>query len=181
MVAAAWFSHIALIKKNDIISTTYYNLGVSLEQSPDKNQAISYYQKALSLNPKHTMAHNNLGILLFHKGEIQKAMEHFKEAIRLKADIPDPYHNLGLAYSGLGMLREALESFNKVIALDPNYNPVVYYNIACIQARLDQSEAAIDSLKKAILHGYHNWEQLGNDPDLANIRGMAEFQRLTKK
>lgn len=174
---AAVATRVPIVQKEDMAATTYYNLGVSLQQRADEEKAISYYQKSLALNPGHAMAHNNIGILLFQKGKTREAIRHFEEALRFNPDFADPHHSLGLAYSRMARWREALEHFERTVAVDPGYNPVVYYNIACILARLNQPEASVQWLRDAVEHGYGNCEQMKTDADLSSIRDLPEFER----
>ena len=46
--------------------------------------AITQFQKALSLNPNDAEAHQNLGVLLAQTGHVPEAMAHLQEAVRLK-------------------------------------------------------------------------------------------------
>ena len=48
-------------------------LGYSHRQLGDRDQALSYYQKALSLEPKHLGANEYLGELYLQMGDVSKA------------------------------------------------------------------------------------------------------------
>lgn len=50
-----------------------------------------------------------------------------------------------------------------------------HYNLACAQALLGRSEAAIESLQTAISYGYRGRAALENDPDLASLRELPAF------
>ena len=176
LTAAATRVH--FVPKEDMAANTYYNLGVSHEHDGKRHQAFEYYQKSLALNPNHILAHNNIGILLFQEGQTHEAIRHFKEALRLKPDFPEPLHNLGLVFSSMGRLQESLDYFKKTVSLAPHYNPVVYYNIACIFGRMHQPEASIEWLGDAVRHGYENWDLIQSDPDLDSIRNHPGYQRL---
>ncbi|WP_299684136.1 tetratricopeptide repeat protein [uncultured Dokdonia sp.] len=42
----------------------YYNLGVGEDKQGNRDAAIEYYEKAISLNPKYAAAYNNIGALI---------------------------------------------------------------------------------------------------------------------
>ncbi|WP_343565717.1 transglutaminase-like domain-containing protein [Sphingobacterium sp.] len=50
-----------------------------------------------------------------------------------------------------------------------------YYNLACLQALLNQKKQAITSFEKAILWGYTDYRNALNDTDLDNIRKESKF------
>jgi len=36
-------------------------------------------------------------------------------------------------------------------------------------------------LKKAVSHGYDNWELIRSDPDLRNLRGLPDYRDLISR
>ena len=44
-----------------LILQMHINLGVIFTQLGESQKAISYYEKAIQINPNHIHAHNNLG------------------------------------------------------------------------------------------------------------------------
>jgi hypothetical protein len=57
-------------------------------------------------------------------------------------------------------------------------DPDVYYNIACIYAKQKITDISIAWHKQSIEKGFHNWELIKKDPDLANIRNTAYVNEL---
>ncbi len=57
----------------------------------------------------------------------------------------------------------------------------LHYNIACIQARLGNSDAAINALRGAVDNGWWDMRTAAADPDLASIRGSEDFVNLAKR
>ena len=55
------------------------------------------------------------------------------------------------------------------------------YNIACVQARLGNSDAAINALRSAVDNGWWDMRTASADPDLASIRGSEDFTSLAKR
>ena len=56
-----------------------------------------------------------------------------------------------------------------------------YYNLACIYAKLNQPEKAINSLKKAVEKGYDDLDQIKTDNDLDGIRAHRHYRQLIER
>jgi len=53
-----------VIEKDPNNPELYYNLGVGEDKQGNKAEAKTYYEKAISLNPKYSNAYNNIGALI---------------------------------------------------------------------------------------------------------------------
>jgi len=84
---------------------------------------------------------------------------------------------LAAAYTKKGFYREGL-SIDKKLTLYKPKDPVVFYNLACSYALIDEVPKAIDSLKKALTLGYNDFQHMFEDPDLENLRQQPAFTRL---
>jgi len=70
------------------------------------------------------------------------------------------------------------KSFLKVcLAINPK-DSIAHYNMACAESLLNNSKTAIESLSKAVENGYENLDHLRQDPDLDNIRNLAEYKAV---
>lgn len=65
----------------------------------------------------------------------------------------------------------------KLFPRDANWT----YNIACVCARDDRPEEALQTLERAVELGFTNVRQLEADPDLAAIRPRPEFARILER
>ena len=83
-------------KETDALSATdWFPKGY---YAKEYEKAISFYEKAIELDPDYTMAYYNLGIAYRKQGNTTKAIESYKKAIELKPDYTKAYYNLGIAY-----------------------------------------------------------------------------------
>ena len=57
-------------------------------------------------------------------------------------------------------------------------NPVVWYNLACMKARLDRGDAAMVALGRALEAGFNRPELLATDEDLDPLRDRDDFKQL---
>lgn len=105
----------------------------------------------------------------------------FLEGVRSR--MPDDYQvlsALGELYTRAGRFRDGLEVDERLTTLAPS-DAVVWYNLACSQALLEQRDAALGSLRQAIDLGYDDLELLRTDRDLDNLRGRAAFTRMLEE
>jgi hypothetical protein len=52
----------------------------------------------------------------------------------------------------------------------------IYYNFCCVHALLNHKAEAIECLKKAVNHGYNDYNHVQEDTDLDNIRKEKDYQ-----
>jgi hypothetical protein len=92
----------------------------------------------------------------------------------------------GLLHRGLKLMEsgspsdfQSAKSLFEVIlnSLVPN-DAIALYNIACCEAQLGNSQAALVFLQKAISAGYNNFAHMEADADFASIREIPEFKAL---
>lgn len=81
---------------------------------------------------------------------------------------------LGDAYTQRGFYKEGLAVDRRLVKIRPE-DPIVYYNLACSLSLVDDTEGALEALKKAISLGYDDFEYIFQDPDLENLRKNPSF------
>jgi superkiller protein 3 len=96
---------------------------VVLYKQGELEAAITYYQKAIQLDPKLADAYNGLGVVLYKQGELEAAITYYQKAIQLNPKYAKAYNNLGNALYYQGKLDEAITYYQKAIQLDPKYAP----------------------------------------------------------
>jgi tetratricopeptide (TPR) repeat protein len=86
----------------------------------DYKKGISFYERALQVDPNCVTAITALGGIYIERGLYKKAIESFDKALRLTPQDRDSYYWRGKAYEGLSSYREALHDFHRAIQLAPN-------------------------------------------------------------
>jgi len=81
---------------------------------------------------------------------------------------------------GLGDFRQGLEWANQALAIDPE-EPMVLYNVACIQSLAKKYEDALASLEKAVLSGLTQKGWLEHDSNLDPLRSFPRYKKLIEK
>jgi tetratricopeptide (TPR) repeat protein len=134
-------------------------------QSPNLDEAISHYKRAIELRPDYIQAHNNLGGALLNKGNTSEAISHYKKAIELQPDYFQAHNNLGNALLNKGNTSEAISHYKRAIELRPDYADA-HYNLG--NALLKKG-----NLAEAISHYKTSIEIKPNDAEAHNNLGGA--------
>jgi CHAT domain-containing protein/Tfp pilus assembly protein PilF len=98
------------------------------DQANDKNwkgdheAALSFCDRALSLDPSYYQAWNCRGNALRMLGRNQEAIANFDQALQINPNYYNAWNNRGLALDSLKHHHEeALKNFNKALEIKPNY------------------------------------------------------------
>ena len=60
-------------------------------------------------------------------------------------------------------------------------NCLLWYNLACAQSRLRETDQALASLETAMENGFVDFRHMARDPDLKSLRDHPEFKRLMSR
>ncbi len=163
------------------ISYSLNNIGVSLINLGQYDEAIKYFQNGLKiqlLNSEDSeyeiaTSYNNIGYLCAEKGDYIKALEYYQKALQIwmgklgrkSEDVAITYINIGEALYNLSEHKNALKSYKKAYEIRRNLFGGSYYkmsniyiNIGLIYADIKDYQKALDYFKKALnldhnLHG----------------------------
>jgi tetratricopeptide (TPR) repeat protein len=102
-------------------AVAHNNLGATLHEKGEMDEAISHFQKALQINPDHAQAHNNLGNALREKGNVDEAITHYQKALKIIPDDASVHFNFGNALREKGNVDEAITQYQKALQIKPDY------------------------------------------------------------
>jgi tetratricopeptide (TPR) repeat protein len=95
-------------------------LGSALQSLGRRDQAATYYQKALQLDPASAEAWFKLG-LAFQDGRLPaQAAEAYRRALSLRPDLAEAEANLGVVLQEQGQLTAAKQAYGRAIELRPS-------------------------------------------------------------
>ena len=98
-----------------------YNLGITLRDRGESDQAITHYRQAIALRPGYAEAHYNLGRLLADKGEFNEAVDHYEAALAINPDDAEAHNNLGATFVQQRRIDDAIGHYQKALAIRPDY------------------------------------------------------------
>ena len=82
--------------------------------------ALKYYERALEINPNHTVSLANSGMLLNAMGYSKKAKINLRRAIDLDPNYAVAHYNLGVTYKSMGEHQKALGNYEQALKLYQN-------------------------------------------------------------
>lgn len=121
----------------------YYNLGVSADQQGNKEQALSYYKKAVELDPSNAAAYNNIAVAIL--SEERSIVDQMNSLGTSRADY-DKYDALKLKRQEI--YKKAAPYLEKALAAKPDYLDVAN-SLRGIYEQLGETSKA-DAMKAKI-------------------------------
>ena len=150
---------------NELAARAWVSIGY-LSSDEDVADKLSYYDRAIELNPDLAVAYFNRGNAKRRLGQHEDAIADFDKAIKLDPNQADAYSNRGNVKGRMERHEDAIADFDKAIKLDPD-QAEAYSNRGVVKRRMERHEDAIADFDKAIKL----------DPDLAeayNNRGISK-------
>jgi len=126
-----------------------YNKGVESFKNKDLDNAVKYYEKAISIDPKYVDAYDNLGLVFRHQGNLEKAEFYYKKSIEIYPNGYLAHQNLAIVYGLKKLYEKALNEYEIMKKIDPN-DPEGYYGIANVYMTLGKYDFALENAKKAL-------------------------------
>ncbi|MCA8988167.1 MAG: tetratricopeptide repeat protein, partial [Planctomycetaceae bacterium] len=164
----------------------HYELGYGYLQE-NADEAVTEFQRAIELNPKHLLAHQYLGVALRNQDKTEDAVAVFRKAIEISPKNADLHNELGFT-----LLRyrenaaEAIAEFRRAVELKPRHAQA-NRNLGVAIRDQGQTEEAIATFRKAIEISPRNADlhctlglllctsQTGYDEGIAEIRKAIEL------
>lgn len=91
----------------------YRDQGLAYQHNGDFDSALSFYQKAIELDPSFAIAYNDAGVIFEAKGQIDRAEGSYLRAISIDPTYLSTYSNLALLYESKRDLEKAAEFWKK--------------------------------------------------------------------
>jgi eukaryotic-like serine/threonine-protein kinase len=184
------------------------SLAISERLVADRPAVFRYRNRVGVIQNQFSIAYTRLGRAAESLQAAGRAMETFErlmgdhpEVVSLQTQLATSLGQLGSMHQELGHrddARRALERSCSVLEHHPQPEPVDLYNLACSRARLAglataeatdglsdgrdrgrrEAEAAVASLRRAVVAGYKNLPDMIRDPDLDPLRSRSDFQLL---
>ena len=157
----------------------YYAIGWCHELQGDKKTALEYYNKGIDIDKSYAYLYLSRADLLSQNGDYEAAERDYEKVLEIDTD-PDDGSCRQYALLGLGRQEEALEWMGKIIENHPHNNGV-YYDKACLFARMNRPEEAIKALEEAFKKGFRRFAHLEHDDDMDSLRDLPEYKALIRE
>lgn len=148
--ADKWFSEVVSESPND--ADAWYLLGRTKYNENEFAEAVSSFERALTLHPKYVEAENNLGLSWRELNDFDKAQVAFETAIAWQGASPtdaQPFLNLGTLLADRKDLDKAMPYLAKADALSPG-NPKIHEELSDVYAAQKNLPKAQSELEQAI-------------------------------
>ena len=87
----------------------------------DLDSAVTYYRRAVTIDPTYRNAWNSLAYAYSEQEDLDRAIEAINRYIDLAPDEANPYDSRGDLYAVNGKTEEAVDSYLRALAIKPDY------------------------------------------------------------
>ena len=175
------------IRLDPMLFEAYYFYARSSFVQGKLEKAVQLYEKSSEVNPHDYQAPLLVAQIYDDLGQPQKAEASRQRGIRVaekKLSLsPDDARALYMGANGLVALGEnerGIEWAKQALAIDPS-EPMVLYNVACIQSLAGLPDDALDSLETAFKNGLSQEGWIEHDSNLDPLRSHPRFKSFLKK
>jgi len=126
-----------------------YLLGTACLQDKQYLNAVTFFSRALQVNPNDSASHNHLGIALVKLNLQDLAIVSFTKAIELAPNDSSAYSNRGLAYAALNQYEYASRDYKVSTDLNP-FCAQTHFNCGIAHRELNNLDAALKSYEQAL-------------------------------
>jgi tetratricopeptide (TPR) repeat protein len=147
------------------------------------DEAIAHLEKAISIFPSFSRAHNDLGTYFLAQGKLDQAEESFRKAIALDSTAFNPLLNLGIVLVHKQQFVAATDQLTRALSLEPN-SPAAHLYAGLAFMGSNNLDAAEKELKAAYSQGgqkygvalYHLGQLYMNRGDRASaLKSFQEY------
>ena len=158
-----------------------YRMGViEYEANQDYRTALTYFEQAQKRAPKKANIHYAIALAYSQLGRVDVSVAACHAALSLNPAHYDARKLLGINLASKGKYDDAIREYDRA-KLDAPRDPEVYYNEACAYSLKGDAKRALDLLDQAVRLGFHDYNHMLEDPDLASLRDDPRFQSLIRR
>lgn len=142
--------------------------------------AIAELQRALAIEPAHSLANHYLGRAYLIKGDLPPALEYLRKSNEAMGRVPFSLGDLGYALARAGERAEAEDLLADLRARrEKGYYPAS--PAALVELGLGNTEPALDWLELAAEERHMGFYMPSSDPLYASVRSHPRFVALMAK
>lgn len=128
-----------------------YNMGLFHLNQGNVDEAIRYFNRALSLNPRYDLALYSLGLAHSMNGNFEESIKYLQNCLKVNPTLTDARNVLGSVYQEMGLIDQAEREF-RIALSDENYKSRdnSYYNLARLLVAKEKLKEALDYVERAL-------------------------------
>ena len=104
-------------------AVNYRLQGYEAQRRGDTPTALSFYQKAIALDPSYPTPYNDAGILLEEAGRFEEAEKSYRQALTLNPNYLEAHANIAMLYERANQKEKAVYHWMKRYELGDPYDP----------------------------------------------------------
>jgi len=131
------------------LPNAWNNLGILAAREGNTDLAIEHFERALQIDPDHSVALQNLGNAYRQKKDWPQAKRALEKALSLNPDDAEANYNLGMVYAQTNDTNRAYEYLKKALLARPAY-PEALNNLGILYLRTRRREEAKQSFADSI-------------------------------
>jgi len=131
------------------LPNAWNNLGILAAREGNIDLAIQYFQRALEIDPEHSIALQNLGSAYREKKDWVQAESALERALALNPEDPEANYSLGMVFAQQNDTDRAFQYLQKALAARPAY-PEALNNLGILYLRTHRSAEAKQSFEHSI-------------------------------
>src|SRR5437660_2234444 len=108
------------------LSQDFYKYANNLFDKGQYQDAVFYYDKAITINPTNINALYNKALALDRLGKVNEAILSYDKVLTISPNDTDTLNNEGLDLTLLGRYNDSLSFFNKLLAINPVDTDALY-------------------------------------------------------
>lgn len=131
------------------LALDYYYKGLDEIKKENYEEAIKYFQDAISEDPEFAFAWDNLGLSYRRLNKFDEAIEAYEKSLEIDPNGKMPLQNIAVAYQHKEEYKKAIKAYKKLAKIDKD-NAEVFYGIGIVYAiNLKKYEKGLDYMCKA--------------------------------
>jgi len=131
------------------LPNAWNNLGILAAREGDTDLAIEHFERALQIDPDHSVALQNLGSAYRQKKDWPQAKRALEKALALNPDDPEANYSLAMVYAQTNDASRAYEYLQKALLARPDY-PEALNNLGILYLRTQRPQEAKQSFADSI-------------------------------
>jgi tetratricopeptide (TPR) repeat protein len=148
-------------------ATVYIRHGILSTERGRYDDAISYFSKAIEIDPRLVEAYKNRGNIYSRMGKYDQAILDYNKALEIDPADAWVYHYRGNAYHKKGNDDQAISNYNKAFEMNPN-DILAYKSRGNSYLSMGKYDQAISDFNKAM-------EIIPSDAPAYYLRGKAYY------